>query len=142
MTNRTAAQLPALLAFARPADDLEAAASFDAELEEARRAASLLGQDNHWLTCATLVAAVQVALDEERECWQLLSAAEDIVLDLRVEWGCEDWETTPDWSRPEVSDLATLDATCRALRQRARQQRETRLAKAAFTARRLARRAG
>lgn len=134
----TTAHLPALLAFARPADDLEAQASMALDLEEAHRAASLLGGADVWTRCATLLGAVSVALDAGEEVWALLSAAESIILDLRVEWGCEDWEVTPDWSRAEVSDLATLDATARSLRQRARQAREERLARAAFTSRRLA----
>lgn len=135
---KTLATLPVLNHFNRASDDLEAQASLEADIEEARRAASLLGGADVWTRCATLLGAVSVALDEGEEAWALLSAAESIILDLRVEWGCEDWETTPDWSRPEVSDLATLDATARSLRQRARQAREERLARAAFTSRRLA----
>jgi hypothetical protein len=137
MTNRTAAQLPALLAFARPADDLEAQASLDAELEEARRAASLLGQADPFVQAACLLASAQVALERGEEAWALLDAGERVVQDLRLEHGGEDWSLVTDWTAA-LCDVAALDQLQRTLRQRARQQREARLARAAFTARRLA----
>jgi hypothetical protein len=136
MTNRIPA-LPALLAFIRPADDLEAAASLEADLEEARRAASLLGGDNPWLSAATLLASAEVALGRGETPWHLLDGAERLIQDLRLEHGCEDWERV-DWSNPHVQDVAALDETCRALRQQARQLRDEALAQATFAARRLA----
>jgi len=62
MTNLN--RIPALLAFARCSDDLEAAASLDAKLLEAGQAASLLADP-----------------------------ADRQIADLRLEHGAEDWDT-------------------------------------------------
>lgn len=137
MNSRHAATLPALNHFNRISDDIEAQASIEADLEEARKAASLLGKADPWVTCATLLAAVQGALNEGLEAWHLLDAAEGIVLDLRVEWGGEDWEHVSEWTT-QLCDVAALDHTARGLRQRAREARQERLAAAEFKARRLA----
>ncbi len=125
MTSR--ATLPDLRHFARPSDDLEAQASLEADLEDAHRAASLLGGTDAFLTAATLLGAVAVALDGGSLPWALLDAAERLIQDLRLEYGCEDWSLV-DWSRPECADVATLDEACRELRQRARELRDERLA--------------
>lgn len=133
MTN----SLPALARFSRPSDDLEAQASLEADLEEAHRAASLLAECDPFVRAATLLGAVSIALGHGEEAWALLNAAERVVQDLRMEHGGEDWESVRDWTQA-LCDVALLDNTCRELRQQARQQREERLARATFTARRLA----
>jgi hypothetical protein len=134
MTSRA---LRALARFTRPSDDLEAAASLEAELEEAHKAASLLAEADPFVRAATLLGAVSIALGKGEECWALLDAAERVICDLCLEHGGEDWESVRDWTAA-LCDVALLDGTCRDLRQQARQQREERLARATFTARRLA----
>lgn len=115
----TTAHLPSLLAFARPADDLEAQASMEADLEDAHRAASLLGGRDPWLTAASLLAGAATSLDAGRQPWALLDGADRLICDLRMEHGAEDWHAA-DWSVPAVQDLATLDDLACELRCRTR----------------------
>lgn len=124
MTTRPAAHLPALLAFARPADDLEAEASMALDLEEAHRAASLLAGRDPWLTCASLLAGAALTLQDGRLPWALLDAADRIIGDLRMEHGAESWDDA-DWSVPAVQDLATLDDLAVELRCRTRELRDS-----------------
>lgn len=126
MTNRPAAHLPSLLAFARPADDLEAQASLDADLREAHAAASLLGVANPFLSAATMLAAAGIALAEGTLPWALLDAADRVICDLRMEHGCEDWASA-DWRLAEVQDVAALDDLAVELRCRTRELRDERM---------------
>jgi hypothetical protein len=133
MTTRPAARLPSLLAFARPADDLEAAASLDTDLREAHQAAALLGVANPFLSAATLLAAAGIALDGGSLPWALLDAADRVICDLRLDHGCEDWDSA-DWRQATVQDTAALDDLAVELRCRTRALRDERL----FSARKVA----
>jgi len=126
MPSRCTASLPSLLAFARPADDLEAAASLDADLREAHAAASLLGVANPFLSAATLLAAAGIALADGSLPWALLDAADRVIGDLRMEHGCEDWDSA-DWRQATVQDTAALDDLAVELRCRTRALRDERL---------------
>ncbi len=126
MTTRPAANIPSLLAFARPADDVEAAASLDADLREAHAAASLLGVANPFLSAATLLAAAGIALDGGSLPWALLDAADRVICDLRMDHGCEDWDSA-DWQQATVQDTAALDDLAVELRCRTRALRDERL---------------
>ena len=125
MTTRTT-HLPSLLAFARPSDDLEATASLDADLREAHAAASLLGVANPFLSAATLLAAAGIALDGGSLPWALLDAADRVICDLRMDHGCEDWDSA-DWQQATVQDTAALDDLAVELRCRTRALRDERL---------------
>lgn len=122
----TSPALPDLLRFSRPSDDLEAQASLASDLEETRRAASLLGEADAFVRAACLLAAAERALSRGTTPWALLDAAEREVTDLRLEHGCEDWHAV-DWSQAAVQDTALLHDTCVELRRRARALRDARL---------------
>ena len=126
MPSRCTASLPSLLAFARPADDNDAAASLDADLRQAHAAASLLGVANPFLSAATLLAAAGIALADGSLPWALLDAADRVICDLRMEHGCEDWDSA-DWRQATVQDTAALDDMAVELRCRTRALRDERL---------------
>jgi hypothetical protein len=113
----------ALLAYARSADDLEAEALLPAEQADAALAGRLLGDLDPFLTAGAMIAGASRALDQGHSAWGLLDGADRIINDLRLEYGCEDWDDA-DWSRREVRELDVLHCEVQAQRQRARQQRD------------------
>ena len=120
------------------ADDLEAEASLDADLEEARRAAGLLAGPDPLLAVAALLAAAAEALKQGVQPWGLLEAADRQIGDLRLEHECEAWAGVRVWTN-EICALEFLWAQerllrdgCRRLRDRALAEREA-LAKAEST---------
>jgi hypothetical protein len=80
------------------ADDLEAAASLEADLEEAHEAASLLGTPDLFVAVSHLLAKAAADLKEGRQPWGLLDGAHSAICDLRMEHGCEDWTQVPEWT--------------------------------------------
>lgn len=96
-------------------------------MEEAHRAASLLGECDPFVRAAVLLGSAGIALERGEQPWAPLDAAERVISDLRLEHGCESWESA-DWSKATTHDVSTLHDACGELRRRARQLRDARLA--------------
>lgn len=107
----------------RPADDLEAAASLEADLEEARKAASLLAEPDIFVAVAALLRAAEQALAGGSLPWTALEAAHSGICDLRCEHGCEEWPHVSDWTVQAMA-VEFLWEEERRLRGLARQQRD------------------
>lgn len=121
---------PRYAALFRPSDDLEAEASLAADLEEARRAASLLAGPDPLLAVSALLAAAAEALKQGGLPLALLDAADRQIADLRLEHGCEAWAGVREWTNEACaleflwSQERLLRDGCRRLRDRQAAERE------------------
>lgn len=126
---------PRYAALFSASDDAEAAASLEADLDQARQAAALLAGPDAFLACSALLAAAALKLKAGLTPWGLLDEASDLICELRREHGCEHWNEVTDWTEQACAveflwaQERLLRDGCRALRDRTSAERET-LAKA------------
>ena len=115
---------PRYAALFSASDDLEAQASLDADLEAARQAAALLAGPDAFLAASALLAAAATKLKAGLTPWGLLDEASDLICELRLEHGCQEWAEVSDWTEQACAveflwaQERLLRDGCRALRDR------------------------